>query len=461
QGYFQKFIGNDRRLKFSKVLKDNNIEYIPHTMIKEVVTQEGKVSGAMGFHVPSGTVMTFHAKSVIMAMGGGSYKPTGYPVGGNTFDGEYIGYKLGLPIIGKEFDDFHLTCSYAAGNAFENNNWTYLENIWLCGGDITPETAKGYAIGKGRGLVLGRVNSVMKPLAVSDGSKVEDLTNVEPSRRGATLSGIASDIRTGKNNDPMPKGDVYGAAVGMSSHLSAGIFCGIDDTTGYTGIPGLYVSGDGICGSAAGGAAYANGVGFTSNFCSTQGWITGKEAAGYASGTMISRISSENKKKYSDEILAPMQKEGGLSPAWARDLLQTYMAPYWVHIAKDETSLKSTLTQIEYMRDNVLPQLSASNTHELRLCHEMESKILCAEMKLRASMERKESRGYHYRTDYPARDDKNFLCYMGVQKGDNGEMKISKIEVKDEWKGDVNAPYTARYLWQFPGDPNEKKSSRG
>ena len=73
--------------------------------------------------------MSFNAKAVVMATGGGCYKPGGYPVGGNTFDGEYIAYKHGLPIAGKEFDDFHMTCSFAPGNAFINNSWDYLENI--------------------------------------------------------------------------------------------------------------------------------------------------------------------------------------------------------------------------------------------------------------------------------------------------------------------------------------------
>lgn len=74
----------------------------------------------------------------------------GYPVGDDTFDGEFIGYNLGLPIAGKEYDDFHMTTSFAPGNAFINNSWDWLENIWLCGGDVTAENAASYAAGKAR-----------------------------------------------------------------------------------------------------------------------------------------------------------------------------------------------------------------------------------------------------------------------------------------------------------------------
>ena len=69
----------------------------------------------------------------VLVIGGGCYKPTGFPTGGVTFDGEYIAYNLCLPIAGKEFDDFHMTLSWAPGNAFLNNNWTYLDCIEIPG----------------------------------------------------------------------------------------------------------------------------------------------------------------------------------------------------------------------------------------------------------------------------------------------------------------------------------------
>lgn len=56
-------------------------------------------------------------------------------------------------------------------------------------------------------------------------------------------------------------------------------------------------------------------------------------------------------------------------------------------------------------------------------------------MKLRASLERKETRGLSYRSDYPYRDDENYLCLMLVQKQADGSMTVSKEPVKDEWKG--------------------------
>ena len=98
----------------------------------------------------------------------------------------------------------------------------------------------------------------------------------------------------------------------------------------------------------------------------------------------------------------------------------------------------------------------AASPHDMRLCHEMKHKVLSAEMKLRAGIERKESRGLHYRSDYPYRDDKNFLCYIAVQKDKDGAMALSKIDIKDDWKGDLAQDYAKRYGCGFPVKPRRK-----
>ena len=293
QGYHEKFIQHDRRTKFAAVLRDKGIEYADYTMVTNVIVENNKVCGAIGFHVPSGAIITCHAKAIVMAMGGGCYKPTGFPTGGVTFDGEYIAYNLGLPIAGKEFDDFHMTLSWAPGNAFLNNNWTYLDPLWLCGGDITPETAISYATTKGKVMVLDRVTKSVTGLAISDGTNVEDMTKQDVTRRGGSTSENPGEVRFGKRNDTMYKGDIYGAAVGFGAHLTNGVFCGLDDLEGKTSIEGLWVSGDGMLACGPTGAAYPTGVGFTSNFVSTMGNRAGKAAAEYAASAELTRISDE------------------------------------------------------------------------------------------------------------------------------------------------------------------------
>ena len=96
--------------------------------------------------------------------------------------------------------------------------------------------------------------------------------------------------------------------------------------------------------------------------------------------------------------------------------------------------------------------MKAKDNHELRLVHEVENMVLNAEMKLRACLMRTESRGNHYRQDFPARNDKEWLAWILISKEENGKMMLKKKEVPTEWKGNLQQPYEERYTLRFPGE---------
>lgn len=457
-GYRETYDRFDRHKKWVEVLEKYEIPFLEHTMVTDVLTGEGRVSGVMGFHVPSGQVIAVSAKAVVLATGGGSYKPTGYPTGGDTFDGEYIAYQLGLPIAGKEFEDFHTTPASAPGNVFLDNHWQYLENIWLCGGDVAKENTSGYAAAKGNAMVLGRIRQAVYGVPSADGSEIQDVARAQYTRRGGSrvYETDPEEIRSGKMTTPTAASVLAGAAVGMCCHLTSGVFCGFGETDGASKVPGLFTAGDGIHATNPSGAAYPCGVGFTSCFTSIDGDHAGRAAAAYA-GTVEKRtLSGELIGEKTSQIKAPLSVEKGFDANWARDVLHSIMAPYWVNAAKSEETLLAALTQVEYMRDHVVPNLAAKTSHDLRLCIEMKHKVLSAEMKLRAGLARRESRGSHYRADIPYRDDENFLCYITVQKGEDGKMRTRKIPVPEEWTGDINAAYQERYHYYYPGEPEAK-----
>lgn len=456
-GYRETYDRFDRHKKWVKVLSDYEIPWLEHTMVTDVLTEQGAVNGVLCLHVPSGQIISVSGKAVILATGGGSFKPTGYPTGGDTFDGEYIAYHLGLPITGKEFEDFHQTPTSAPGNVFLDNHWQYLENIWLCGGDISVEDASNYAATKGNVMVMGRMRKAVGGAPAADGSEIQDVAKADYTRRGGSqvYETDPEEVRSGKMSTPTAQSALGGAATGMCSHLTSGVFCGLEELDGAAGIPGLFTAGDGIHATCPSGAAYPCGVGFTSCFTSIDGSHAGKAAAEYAAKAQALPLSQEQVTEKTAAITAPMSVESGYDPNWARDVLHSIMAPYWVSTAKTEPTLRAALVQVEYMRDHVAPKLMARTSHDLRLCLEMKHKILSAEMKLRAGLERQESRGNHYRSDIPYRDDDRFLCYITVKKGTEG-MELEKVPVPAEWTGDRSLPYDQRYHYYFPGEPEAK-----
>ncbi|MCD8073889.1 MAG: FAD-binding protein [Lachnospiraceae bacterium] len=478
-GYREMFDKFDRHKKWIEVLNRYEIPYLEHTMVTDLIAGTAdsetaepgavkgaavpkpndarKICGVIAFHVPSGQVITVSAKAVVMATGGGSYKPTGYPVGGDTFDGEYMAWEMGLPITGKEFEDFHTTSSQAPGNVFLDNHWQYLENIWLCGGDVDLESAAGYASAKGYAMVLKRVQNSVKGVPLANGSEIQNVATANYTRRGGSkvYETDPEEVRSGKMSTPVAASTLAGAATGMCCHLTSGVFCGLGETDGKTEIAGLYVAGDGIHATSPSGSAYPCGVGFTSCFTSIDGDHAGRAASSYAAGESFAPLPEEEIQLKKEEILAPLNRENGFDPNWARDVLHSIMAPYWITVVKSEATLKAALVQVEYMRDHVVPKLQAATSHDLRLCIEMKHKVLSAELKLRAGLERKESRGSTYREDYPFRDDENFLCYITQRKAENGGSTFDKVPVPDAWAGDREEAYSSRYVFYFPGEPEK------
>lgn len=453
-GYRQYVGTKDRHKKFSQILKKKGVTIVTQTMVCDVIKQNGRAVGAIGFHVPTGNIIVCHAKATIMCMGGGVYKPAGWPTGGISYDAVAIGYKLGLPIIGQEFEDYHVSRPDEPSNAFVAFSWAYLQNMVFLGGEINAgNIEKSITAG---GSMIMPLNEKLN-LAMN-GCKPWNKNALPTPPPGSMEQNPANAQYTRNINDPriireyekpQPRGNVHGCAAGFGMHTTNGIYCGDQDTHGFTGIPGLYCAGDGCNAGPVGGSSYAGKPGFTSNFVSVQGKRAGEAAAEYVKTVALEKIDKNRILDITNEIQKPLNINEGFSANWALDCLQGIMAPLWTIVLKNKKCLEAALVQVEFMRDHIVPKLMATDSHELRYCLELEHKVLEAEMKLRASLAREESRGGHYRMDFPYHDDKNFLYYISLINGNEGEMKLIKIDYPDEWKGNLSEPYEKRYAGAF------------
>ena len=150
-------------------------------------------------------------------------------------------------------------------------------------------------------------------------------------------------------------------------------------------------------------------------------------------------------------MYTPTERRGGFNPRWVTQLLQNTMVPYFIIYIKEGERLQAALTIVEFLRDHLVPKLVVKDAHELRLAHETKNMVLSAEMMLRSSLFRTESRGLHYREDYPRRDDPTWLAWTKV-KEEQGQMKVSREPVPKEWWPDLSQPYEERYDLRFPGE---------
>lgn len=449
RGYRMENLSKMRQEKWMQVLKKYEIPVVDHTMFVNVTMTDGKISGGVGFHVKSATPITFKCKAICMCTGTGSMKSTGYPTSEDTFDGEYICYNLGLSFVGKEFDDFHQTSSFAPGNYFYNNTWEYSENMSGSSIGATVDTVDDYCLKKAKSKITYRLASVLDGLEPQDGSTWQSAFT------GATTIiqneyGESDPRQTGYKRSKERVRDVFGAAPGMNSQMSCGVFCGWEDREGKTGVPGLYVAGNGIYGSQVNGAIF--NVQTNHPGCCIMGNHAGQAAAEYVADLGEVEQDPAQVQAIIDEIFAPTKREKGIDPNLVVEKLRNIMVDPGVHIVKNEKALTAALMQVEIIRDDMLPKLMGLTGHDLRLCLEAKHKCLSAEMKLKANLFRTESRGMHYRSDYPYHDDENWLCHVGVYKDENGEVSCKKIEIPDAWKGDRSEAHEKRYVLLFPGE---------
>ena len=82
--------------------------------------------------------------------------------------------------------------------------------------------------------------------------------------------------------------------------------------------------------------------------------------------------------------------------------------------------------------------MKADDLHGLLTCHEADAMVLCCEMQLRAASMRKESRGWFIREDYPDMDNENWLKWINIRQGADGEMELFTEDIP---------------MWRYPVRP--------
>lgn len=440
-GFFDSALCNKA---FMKPLKERSIAVAERIVITHLIKEQGRIAGAAGFSLDDPKVYFFKAKSVILCTGAGGFKPNGFPICDLTHDGTIMAYDIGARVTGKEWNDGHPGQADNAAACYDGWHGMFERKPSTTGVGIRHDLGVdqnytvyvgGNSVQRGRpGQSTATIGGPQRPIGMNDsgpgGGGEGDRPQGPPpggkddkKRQGPPPSG---DRAKGDRPEGPPPGamgaTVGGSSAGMAIHKSEGVVP-INERCEST-IPGLYAAGDAL-GSYMAGAIYTQ-IGSSLSGSAVQGAIAGEAAAHYSLLVNKPNISAQKMKAIKEEILAPLNREAGYSPDWVTQTLQGIMIPNFVLYIKKESMMKAALAYIEELRDHHLPMLKAKDLHELRLAHETKNMIISAEMKLKASLMRTESRCSHYRLDYPDMDNENWQAWINIFKGDNGAMQFEK-----------------------------------
>jgi succinate dehydrogenase/fumarate reductase flavoprotein subunit len=407
------------------------IRIIDRIMLTDLLKHDGKVVGAVGFPMSSlDYLYIFKAKAIALCSGGWALRNSTGDNHEATGDGQAMAFRAGVELTGGE--------SYASqAHSGDYHSWK--------GARAARSVFRYYEDALGARIAHGYESDTTIEMAFHEGRgpiyhNLDPATHEDMERMWKRQQN--SDARESRRVDYDPRnGGRYLLSGGGGGGIGASIWP--TDKLCATIIPGLYAGGS-CCGTRG------NWWGGLPS-CGVTGRRAGQGAAEYALQAENPVIDEEELARAKETLYAPAERKSGFNPRWVTQLLQNTMVPYYVLVVQHADRLNAALTMIEFFRDHYVPKLLANDSHELRLAHETKNMTLGCEIALRSSLFRTESRGAHYREDYPRRDDPEWLAWIKMRLED-GKIKLWKEPVPKEWWPDLSKPYAERYPKRFPGE---------
>ncbi len=420
--YTSTFIDIDMMLPIRSRARKMGVKIINKIHVVDLLKQDNRVVGAVGFNIIDGRFHIFRAKATILANGSCGYKVRRFWSAG-TGDGISAAYRAGAEMRNAEYGNlyghtvFQATDSGMVGSDFlvnklgENLSQKYMPDRGPVGVFLPVKLAIGLEkeVAEERGPIYFDPPDSMHPHGLHTGlPKVEEWQKRMKSK----------EMKYGISHDSKPE-----IAVPLHGETS----CIKVDHEMKTTLEGLWAIGD----TSYAGSALAGAVASPPGVCPgsgimyaviSAGWA-GASAAGYVSEASPVGPEADEIEKTKEMVFAPMQNNNTFSPWEAISTLGSIVAPMKYNLRRSRERLAEALGMIERLKEK-LPDLQAKDPHYLCKCHEVRSMTLCAELTFRAALMRSESRGFHFREDFPERDDKNWLKWI-IIKQVKGEMKLS------------------------------------
>jgi succinate dehydrogenase / fumarate reductase flavoprotein subunit len=385
----------------------------------------GRAAGVVAYRIADGELHTFRASAVLLATGGyGRLFRITSNAWSLTGDGISLVFRHGIPIEDMEFYQFHPTGLYGLGILLS-------EAARGEGGTLTNDAGERFMERYAPRLMeLAPRDMVSRAiyLEVRDGRGIggKDYVHLDVSHLGRQvieekLPDITDFARVYLGVEPLTEPvpitpTAHYAMGGIPTDLVTRVVR--DDRN--TIVPGLYAAGECACVSVHG----ANRLGTNSLVdLLVFGRRAGRQMVADLHGVGLPEVPRDAAEPVRAEIEAIRSSSGRESAARIRaDLASTMMDNCGVF--RDETLLRTAETDVAALKERyasvAVSDKGATFNTDLLEAREVGYLLDCAEATVLGALRRTESRGAHYREDYPERDDTNFLAHSLIYRDRDG-----------------------------------------
>jgi succinate dehydrogenase/fumarate reductase flavoprotein subunit len=410
----------------------NGVKFFDEYFLIDLIVVENQVAGAICLSIASGELVIFRSLYVILATGGfGRIFTSSTNALINTGDGNGAAFRAGVPMQDCEFVQFHPTTLFGTnilitegargegGLLYNNQGERFMTKTAPKAMELAPRDMVARAIDievmEGRGFENAYVNL--------------DLTHLGAKKINERLPGIREISMYFAGIDPIEEP----IPVQPGQHYSmGGIATKYKSDYGETDLPGLWVVGECSCLSVHG----ANRLGGNSLLeTSVFGRAIGRKLLEKGLPSTLSlNIREQVENKLLKEIEALFKKwenNSGKKPVIIRQAMGGIMNQY-VGVFRKQDELKEAYEDLKRLQEDFLNiHVTTSDrkfNYGLIRTLELRNMLDIAEVTAYAALMRKESRGAHYRWDYPDRDDENFLWHSLVYRTKDGlELKQKPV----------------------------------
>lgn len=425
-----KLMGKPLMKSLAKKLKEWEIEIMQHIIFVDFIKEGERVTGAWGFYYRDSRPVVVHAKSTILATGGA---PQLHEVNDSppyvSGDGYAMALRAGAKLIDMEFIDYQLLTAaplkirgYPPHTSGFIHAGAYLLNkdkerfMW----NYDPENGERSSramINRGVGMEIFEGRGTENFGIYLDTSHVIDKVN----------NGATSDvIRVFKNCGVDLSKDPMEVASGPHTYLGGVLI----DEWGRTNIPGLYAGGE-----AAGGIHGANRLG---GAALADSYVFGLRS-GIGASCEISDLDAPDPEKgnWKEGIETLKQKfsiDKGPDDKEIRKKVQVVAVTLIGQIRDGKKLIKALIALEDLQKENQCCHVKGESEKQkfdsLRRIQETDNLIEVSKMLSLAALERTESRGGHYRNDFPEIDEK-WECSLVVSQ-DEEKIAVERREIVGE-----------------------------